>query len=71
MNLSTRLNSGKVLGKNTNNIVKPTYNTQSCLHIFDDKKISEKLQKSHIERIGKNDYDFQFKYEIGEEIDSV
>ena len=71
MNLSTRLSSGKVLGKNTNNIVKPTYDTESCLHIFDDKEISEKLQKFNIEKIGKNDFDLQFKYEIEEETDSV
>ena len=71
MNLSTGLSSGKVLGKNTNNIIKPTYDIESCLHIFDDKEISEKLQKFHIEKIGKNDFDFQFKYKIEEEIDSV
>ena len=53
MNLSTRLSSGKVLGKNTNNIIKPTYDIESCLHIFDDKEISEKLQKFHIEKLTK------------------
>ena len=61
----------KVLHGKTNNIAEPIYDTESGLHIFDDKKISEKLQKFHIEKIGKNDFDFQFKHEIEEEIDSV
>ena len=42
----------KVLGEKTNNIVEPIYDTESGIHIFDNKKISEKLQKFHIERIG-------------------
>ena len=29
----------KVLGKKTNNIVKPIYDTESGLYIFDDKEI--------------------------------
>ena len=62
------LSYDKVLGKKTNNIVEPIYNTESGLHIFDDKKISEKLQKFHIEKIGKNEFDLQFKHEIEEEV---
>ena len=54
----------KVLGKKTNNIVEPIYDTESGLHIFDDKEISEKLQKFHIEKIEKNEFDLQFKHEI-------
>ena len=61
----------KVLGKKTNNIVEPIYDTESDLHIFNDKKISEKLQKFYIEKIGKNEFDLQFKHEIEKEIDSV
>ena len=61
----------KALGKKTNNIVEPIYDTESGQHIFDDKKISEKPQKSHTEKIGKNEFDLQFKHEIKEEIDSV
>ena len=47
------------------------FDTESGLHIFDNKKISVKLQKFHLEKIGKNEFDLQFKYEIEEEIDSV
>ena len=61
----------KVLGKKTNNIVEPIYDTESGLHIFDDKEISEKLQKFHIEKIEKNEFDLQFKHEISKQIDSV
>ena len=61
----------KVIGKKTNNIVEPMFDTESGLHIFDNKKISVKLQKFHPEKIGKNEFDLQFKYEIEEEIDSV
>ena len=61
----------KVLGKKTNNIVEPIYDTESGLHICDDKKISEKLQKFHVEKIGKNEFDLQFKHEIEEEIDFI
>ena len=61
----------KVLGKKANNIVEPIYATESGLHIFDDRKISEKLQKFHIEKIGKNEFYLQLKHEIEEEIDSV
>ena len=61
----------KVLCKKTNNIVEPIYGTESGLHIFDDKEKSEKLQKLHIEKTGKNEFDLQFKHEIEEEIDSV
>ena len=61
----------KVLCKKTNNIVEPIYDTESGLHIFDDKKISEKLRKFHIEKIKKNEFDLQFKHEIEEEISSV
>ena len=61
----------KVLGKKTNNIVQPIYNTESGLHIFDDKKILEKLQKFYIKKIGKNEFGLQFKHEIKKEIDSV
>ena len=56
----------KVLGGKQITLLSP-----SGLHIFDDKKISEKLQKFHIEKIGKNDFDLQFEHEIEEEIDSV
>ena len=45
----------KVLGKKTNNIVEPIFDTKSGVHVFDDKKISEKLQKFYIEKIGKNE----------------
>ena len=61
----------KVLGKKINNIVEPIYNNESGLHIFDDQKISEKLQKFHVENIGKNEFDLQFKHEIEEEIDFI
>ena len=61
----------KVLGKKTNNIVEPIYDTESGMHIFDDKKISEKFQKFYIGKIGKNESDLQFKHEIEKEIDSV
>ena len=62
----------KVLGKKTNNIVEPIHDTEFGLHIFEDKKISEKLQKFHIEKIGKNEFDLEFKHEIEEiEIDSI
>ena len=60
----------KVLGKKTNNIAEPIYDTESGLHIFDDKKKSEKLQKYHIEKTGKNEFDLQFEHEIEEQIDS-
>ena len=69
--MNLRHSYDKVLGKKTNNIVEPIYDTDSGLNIFDDKKISEKLQKFHIEKIGKNEFDLQFKHEIEEEIDSV
>ena len=61
----------KVLGKKINNIAEPIYNNESGLHIFDDQKISEKLQKFHVENIGKNEFDLQFKHEIEEEIDFI
>ena len=62
----------KVLGKKTNNIVESIHDTEFGLHIFEDKKISEKLQKFHIEKIGKNEFDLEFKHEIEEiEIDSI
>ena len=61
----------KVLGRKTKTIVEPFYYTESGLHIFDDQEISEKLKKFHIEKIGKNELDLQFKNEIEEEIDSV
>ena len=44
---------------------------QTGQHIFDDQEISEKLKKFHIEKIGKNESDLEFKDEIEEEIDSV
>ena len=69
--MNLRHSYDKVLGKKTNNIVEPIYDTDSGLNIFDDKKISEKLQKFHIEKIGKNEFNLQFKHEIEEEIDSV
>ena len=43
----------KVLGRKTNNIFEPVYNTESGLHIFDDQEISEKLKKFHIEKLEK------------------
>ena len=55
----------KVLEKKTNNIVDAINDTESSW-IFVDKKISEKLQKFHIETIGKNEFDLQFKPEIEE-----
>ena len=61
----------KVLSRKTNNIVEPIYNTESGLHIFDDQEISDKLKKFLIEKIGKNEFDLQFKNEIEEEIDLV
>ena len=60
----------KILGKKTNNIVELIYDTESGW-IFDDKKISEKLQRFLIEKIGKNEFDLQFKHESEEEIESV
>ena len=60
----------KVLGKKTNNIVEPIYDTESGLHIFDNKEI-EKFQKFCIGKIGKNEFDLQFKHEIEQEINSV
>ena len=60
-----------VLGRKTNNIVEPIYDTESGLHIFDDQKISTKLKKFHKEKTGKNESDLEFKHEIEEEIDSV
>ena len=55
----------KILGKKINNIVDAINDTESSW-IFVDKKISEKLQKFHIETIGKNEFDLQFKPEIEE-----
>ena len=60
----------KVLGKKANNIVEPIYDIESGLHIFDDQKKSETLQKYHIEKTGKNEFDLQFEHEIEEQIDS-
>ena len=54
----------KVLAKKTNNIVEPIYDTESGLHIFDDKEISEKFQKFCIGKIGKNESDLQFKMKL-------
>ena len=66
--MNLRHSYDKVLGQKTNNIFEPIYDTDSGLHIFDDKKISGKF---HIEKIGKNEFDLQFRHEIEEEIDSV
>ena len=66
--MNLRHSYDKVLGQKTNNIFEPIYNTDSGLHIFDDKKISGKF---HIEKIGKNEFDLQFRHKIEEEIDSV
>ena len=54
----------KVLGRKTKTIVEPFYYTEFGLHIFDDQEISEKLKKFHIKKIGKNEFDWQFKNEI-------
>ena len=76
MNLRTQLRSGtgmaEFLPRKQITLLSPSTTLNlSGLHIFDDKKISEKLQKFHLEKIGKNEFDLQFKHKTEKEIDSV
>ena len=76
MNLRTQLRSGtgmaKFLPRKQITLLSPSTTLNlSGLHIFDDKKISEKLQKFHLEKIGKNEFELQFKHKTEKEIDSV
>ena len=62
MNPRIQLSSGtgttKFLARKQITLLSPSiYDTESGLHIFEDKKISEKLQKFLIKKIGKNEFD--------------
>ena len=61
MNLRTQLSSGtamaKFLGRKQITLLNTSTTLTTSLHIFDDQEISEKPQKFHIEKIGKNEFD--------------
>ena len=52
-------------------LLSPSTTLNLACNIFDDQKISEKLKKFHLEKIGKNEFDLEFRNQTEEEIDSV
>ena len=52
-------------------LLSPSTTLNLACNIFDDQKISEKLKKFYLEKIGKNEFDLEFRNQTEEEIDSV
>ena len=62
----------KLIGRKSNNIVKPIFDKDSQIHIFDDEIISEKLTNYHIRKTVNNDLkSSDFKTEVEKKINEI
>ena len=62
----------KIIGRKRNNVVEPLYDVESSTYVFDDEKISNKLQEHHIFKTNSSSkYDDTFKSNIENKLKTV
>ena len=62
----------KLIGRKSNNVVEPIFDSNLQTYIFDDKLISDKLTKHHVEKTANYDLgNSNFKTEIEKKIDET